>query len=168
MQFRAPFPLFTLATAVSLSVAPPAFSGPAVCVETNDVIRITLRGKPVLTYQKAIVAPPGDMEDLYSRSGYIHPVYSPSGKEVTGDFPVDHPHQHALFFAWTSTTFEGRKVDFWNRSPSDRLLVDPVFATPSAGTSTTGTQMNPKSSATDSTHNKSKPVIDSPPLNFRN
>lgn len=122
MQFRAPFPLFTLATAVSLSVAPPAFSGPAVCVETNDVIRITLRGKPVLTYQKAIVAPPGDMEDLYSRSGYIHPVYSPSGKEVTGDFPVDHPHQHALFFAWTSTTFEGRKVDFWNQRAETGLI----------------------------------------------
>ena len=114
MHLRPLHLLVVLATAVSASAAPPGV-GPVVCVETEDVIRITLRDKPVLTYQKAIVASPDGMEAVYSRSGYIHPVCTPSGKEVTGDFPVDHPHQHALFFAWTSTMFEGRKVDFWNQ-----------------------------------------------------
>ena len=34
---------------------------------------------------------------------------------VTDDFPPDHAHQHGLFFAWVNTTFDGRKVDFWNQ-----------------------------------------------------
>ena len=114
MHRRPIFALLILASMVA-ATAISAKNGPAVCEETADVIRITLRGQPVLTYRKAVAAPPDGIEAVYRRSGYIHPVCSPSGKEVTGDFPVDHPHQHALFFAWTSTTFEGRKVDFWNQ-----------------------------------------------------
>jgi len=50
----------------------------------------------------------------YGRSGFIHPVYTPSGRIVTNDFPVDHVHQHGLMFAWTSARIDGRAVDFWN------------------------------------------------------
>lgn len=82
--------------------------------EDDDTIRISLRGKPVLEYLKTEKPVPDGMAPAYRRSGYIHPVFSPGGKEVTGDFAPDHPHQHGLFMAWTRTEFDGAKVDFWN------------------------------------------------------
>lgn len=85
------------------------------CVETEDSILLKWNGKPVLHYNKAVQSPPEGMKPYYRRSGYIHPVYNPSGQVVTGDFAEDHPHQHALFFAWTKCKFEGRPLEFWNQ-----------------------------------------------------
>lgn len=85
-------------------------------IETADVIRVTLRGKPVLEYVKTEKPVPAGIEPHFRRSGYIHPVYTPTGQELTGDFPADHAHQHALFFAWTKSSFDGRAVDFWNQA----------------------------------------------------
>ncbi|MFT5131387.1 MAG: hypothetical protein ACI8W8_005023, partial [Rhodothermales bacterium] len=82
--------------------------------EDEQLIRITLRGKPVLEYVKTEKPVPQGLAAHYRRSGYIHPVYSPTGQEISGDFPLDHAHQHALFFAWRQTRFDGKKVDFWN------------------------------------------------------
>lgn len=48
------------------------------------------------------------------RKGYIYPVYTPSGLNVADDYQVDHPHMHGIWSAWTSTTFRGHAVDFWN------------------------------------------------------
>lgn len=85
-------------------------------VETDDGIRISQRGKPILEYVKTAREVPEGLAEHYSRSGYIHPVYSPTGQEITGDYPLDHAHQHALFFAWTKATFAGEEVDFWNQA----------------------------------------------------
>jgi hypothetical protein len=71
--------------------------------------------RPVLTYQAAVVEPPPGIDRIYRRSGFIHPLQTPSGLAVTDDFPPDHAHQHGLFFAWVNTTFQGRHVDFWNQ-----------------------------------------------------
>lgn len=84
--------------------------------ETDGEIRITLRGKPVLEYVKKAKPVPEGLPKYYSRSGYIHPVYSPTGQEITGDYPADHAHQHALFFAWVKSGYNGQKVDFWNQA----------------------------------------------------
>ena len=70
--------------------------------------------RQIMTYNAALVPSPIDDAPWYGRSGFIHPVYSPKGRVVTGAFPDDHPHQHALMFAWTSASYEGQKVDFWN------------------------------------------------------
>jgi Methane oxygenase PmoA len=48
------------------------------------------------------------------RAGYIHPLRTPAGLAVTDDYAEDHPHMHGLWSSWTSTTFRGHKVDFWN------------------------------------------------------
>ena len=68
----------------------------------------------LLRYHKAESALPDGVSKFYRRSGYIHPVFTPGGQEVTGDFAPDHPHQHGLFMAWTNSVFEGKKIDFWN------------------------------------------------------
>ncbi len=85
------------------------------CVETDDAILVRAGEKPVLRYNKTVREAPEGMDPRYRRSGYIHPVYDPAGRVVTGDFAADHPHQHALFFAWTKCEFEGRKVEFWDQ-----------------------------------------------------
>ncbi|WP_422931891.1 PmoA family protein [Singulisphaera sp. PoT] len=72
-------------------------------------------GRPVLTYHAAVAEPPAPIDPVYRRSGFIHPLRTPSGLVVTDDFPPEHAHQHGIFFAWVNSTFEGRPVDFWNQ-----------------------------------------------------
>jgi len=101
----------------SFSIASPAAQGGELSLtETDDTIRITLRGKPVLEYVKTARPVPEGVEEYFSRSGYIHPVYTPTGQEISGDYPLDHAHQRALFFAWTKSSFNGKKTDFWNQA----------------------------------------------------
>lgn len=83
--------------------------------DNETTIDVTIAGRPVLTYNKTPTAEAAEHEPHFTRSGYIHPLYTPSGKVVTGDFPEDHKHQHALFFAWTKTKFQKRKPEFWNQ-----------------------------------------------------
>lgn len=78
--------------------------------------------RKIATYNAAFVPSPIDDAPWYGRSGFIHPVYSPKGRVVTGAFPEDHPHQHALMFAWTSATYEGQKVDFWNAQKKQGIV----------------------------------------------
>lgn len=100
----------------SFNIVSTVYAGELKLTETKDTIRITLRGKPVLEYIKTTRLVPKGIKPHYSRSGYIHPVYTPTGEEISGDYPADHAHQHALFFAWTKSSFDGKKTDFWNQS----------------------------------------------------
>lgn len=38
--------------------------------------------------------------DKNARPHYIHPLFSLDGEVLTEDFPLDHPHQHGIFWAW--------------------------------------------------------------------
>ena len=115
MKHARPCAFFFAAWAIGLGIQP-IFGGDLTLTETENDIRVTLRGKPVLEYVKAERPLPEGIAPHFRRSGYIHPVYTPAGQEITGDFPADHAHQHALFFAWTKASFDGRKVDFWNQA----------------------------------------------------
>jgi Family of unknown function (DUF6807) len=81
----------------------------------EDGIMVKNNGKPVLFYHTNTAYPPADSPSYYKRSGFIHPLYSPSGKVMTDDFPVTHAHQHAVFHAWADTRFRNSHVDFWNQ-----------------------------------------------------
>lgn len=106
-----------LALFCSLSVAAiPVRSSELRLTETDDTIRISQREKTVLEYVKTARPVPEGIEKHFSRSGYIHPIYTPTGQELTGDYPEDHAHQHALFFAWTKASYNGQDVDFWNQA----------------------------------------------------
>lgn len=87
----------------------------AVAEESDDAIVLKIRDKPVLRYVKAVQTGPEGTEPFYARSGHIHPVYDPDGRELTSEFPADHIHQHALFFAWTKCEFEGQPAQFWDQ-----------------------------------------------------
>ena len=83
--------------------------------DTRDLV-INVAGKPVLAYNIAVDESQDPKQPLYRRSGYIHPIYDPAGRVITDDFPPDHMHQHAIFFAWTKCTFDGKPIDFWNQA----------------------------------------------------
>jgi hypothetical protein len=83
--------------------------------ESEGELALAAGQKPLLTYNIAVDCPPEGLPEYYCRSGYIHPLHSPSGAVVTDGFPVGHTHQHGLFFAWVNTTFRGDFTDFWNQ-----------------------------------------------------
>ena len=80
---------------------------------------VLVRGDTLLVYRPDVdELPRSDIPPVYARGGYIHPLYSPSGKLVTDHYPPDHVHHQGLWSAWTRTSFEGREPDFWNMGDS--------------------------------------------------
>lgn len=81
---------------------------------TAKTLSLSNDGRVLMTYNAQFIPSPDKNAPWYGRSGFIHPVRTPSGRVVTDDFPLDHMHQHGLMFAWTSAWFDDRPVDFWN------------------------------------------------------
>ena len=93
----------------------PLAEQPSVDVTKNDSsLEIRIGDKGVLRYNHAPVPPPQGASELYTRSGFIHPLWSPGGEVLTWLHPADHIHHMGLWNPWTKTRFEGRDVDFWN------------------------------------------------------
>lgn len=70
--------------------------------------------QPVLTYQSEKTPLPEGYDAVYQRGGYISPVFTPGGVQLTDDYPPNHKHHHGIWSPWTKTEFEGRHPDFWN------------------------------------------------------
>ena len=88
---------------------------PAMWVEKADGKLVVSHFKrEILTYQMEAAQPPEGVDKIFARGAYIHPVYTPEGTLLTNDFPKKHLHHHGIWFPWTETEFEGKKVDFWN------------------------------------------------------
>jgi hypothetical protein len=99
--------------------AVPAESGQfiAQAEEKPDSVTLRVRNKTALVYRTTkTTLPPNrpDLKPIFQRGAYIHPMLSPSGLQVTDDYPSNHRHHHGIWFAWTKTEFEGRAPDFWN------------------------------------------------------
>ncbi len=90
-------------------------NAPAVKVTKNDsFLQINVAGNKVLQYNHALVPPPQGADPLYIRSGFIHPLFSPTGTTLTSIHPPDHIHHLGIWMPWTKTKFEDHEVDFWN------------------------------------------------------
>jgi len=78
-------------------------------------VNVKVAGRQVLRFvAEPTGLPDSTIKPVFLRGGYIHPVYTPSGRMVTDDYPSDHYHHHGIWFAWTKTQFEGGHPDFWN------------------------------------------------------
>jgi hypothetical protein len=88
---------------------------PAVEIDKTDkYIDLVKNGNKVLRYNNAIVPAPEGQSSVYNRSGFIHPLWSPSGAVLTDIHPPDHIHHLGIWMQWTKTKFEDKEVDFWN------------------------------------------------------
>jgi len=80
----------------------------------EEYLSIYAGSMPVLQYNHAPVSPPDGVDSSYTRSGFIHPLWSPSGDTLTRIQPPDHYHHYGIWNPWTRVNVEGREVDFWN------------------------------------------------------
>ncbi|MBN1845896.1 MAG: PmoA family protein, partial [Sedimentisphaerales bacterium] len=83
-------------------------------VKTEKDLSLLCKDRPVLRYRHAPMPPPPGASERYTRSAFIHPLWSPQGAVLTDIHPKDHIHHMGIWFPWTSTEFEGKHVDFWN------------------------------------------------------
>jgi hypothetical protein len=83
-------------------------------IKNDSFLQLRIDDHNVLRYNNAVVPPPEGVSLRYARSGFIHPLWSPTGEVLTCIHPKDHIHHLGLWMPWTKTEFEGREVDFWN------------------------------------------------------
>lgn len=79
----------------------------------NNLI-FMIADKPVLNYRYTEIDVPDGVDEIFKRSGFIHPIWSPGGEVLSRIQPPDHYHHYGIWNPWTRTEFEGREVDFWN------------------------------------------------------
>jgi hypothetical protein len=70
--------------------------------------------KNFLQYNFKTVYPPAGIDTAFRRSGFIHPLWTPTGKTLTRIQAPDHYHHYGIWNPWTHVLFEGDTVDFWN------------------------------------------------------
>ena len=81
----------------------------------SDGLSLSAEGKEVLNFRTdKDKVPRTDIPATILRAGYLHPVRSPSGAIVTGDYPSNHAHHHGIWTPYTKAVFQGRTTDFWN------------------------------------------------------
>lgn len=80
----------------------------------GGAVAVSAKGGGAFTYQGDKTNPPAGYDPAYQRGGYVYPVLTPSGLNVTDDYPANHKHHHGIWSPWTKTEFEGRHPDFWN------------------------------------------------------
>jgi len=84
--------------------------------DDGESLQIQIGDKPVLAYRYALQGVPEGVDEIYNRSGFIHPLWSPEGEVLSRIQPKDHYHHYGIWNPWTHTDFKGKQVDFWNLS----------------------------------------------------
>jgi hypothetical protein len=102
-------------------------------VKKDKYIDVVKDGANVLRYNYGIVPPPLGQSKLYERSGFIHPLWSPTGAVLTDIHPPDHIHHVGIWMPWTKTEFEGKEIDFWNLNKGEGTVRFVKFLSTSSG-----------------------------------
>src|SRR4051812_43140848 len=83
--------------------------------QKGSVLHCTANGQTILDYQMQAGDVPEGVLPVFKHGAHLHPVYSPSGKLVTGNHPEDHRWHRGIWLAWTDTEFGDSHPDFWNQ-----------------------------------------------------
>lgn len=79
-------------------------------LRTHEGIEILDGDSKVLFYR----IKPTSLDGEFERAHYIHPLYTLEGKEITEDFPEDHPYHHGIYTAWHQILFNEKPIaDAW-------------------------------------------------------
>jgi hypothetical protein len=77
-------------------------------------LKLKFGEQSLIHYRYEMKLPPEGINQLYQKSGYIHPVISPKGDTLTRIQPPDHYHHYGVWGPWTKTRIDDVGVDFWN------------------------------------------------------
>lgn len=91
-------------------------TGPS-AIDIEDVdggLTIKSGNENLLRYVYKKTYPPAGLDTAFAKSGFIHPLWTPHGQELTRIQPPDHHHHYGIWNPWTHVLFEGDTVDFWN------------------------------------------------------
>ncbi|MGE9314642.1 PmoA family protein [Niabella sp. CJ426] len=102
--------------------------------KNKGALTIGDNGKELLQYHFETVYPPKGIDTAYKRSGFIHPLNTPSGHALTRINAPDHYHHWGLWNPWTHVLFENDTVDFWNLKDRKGTVRFSGFNTVEAGT----------------------------------
>jgi hypothetical protein len=82
--------------------------------DKDGALTIRAGKKDLLRYVYKTVYPPAGIDSAFRKSGFIHPLWTLHGQELTRIQPPDHHHHYGIWNPWTHVLFEGDTVDFWN------------------------------------------------------
>ncbi len=95
--------------------------------KAGTVVRFSIEGKPICNYQMEPGELPAGVSEVFAHGAHLHPVYSPSGRSVTGNHPEDHRWHRGVWMAWTKTEFGDSHPDFWNMGKGGKLSAEVRF-----------------------------------------
>ncbi|WP_075351051.1 DUF6807 domain-containing protein [Algoriphagus marinus] len=99
---------------ILLLLSTESFAQSVSLTQNENGVDFKLGDRVILTYQTAIAKVPDGVKKDYEKSGFIHPITSPSGQVLSRIQPKDHYHHYGIWGPWTRATIGGREVDFWN------------------------------------------------------
>lgn len=98
-------------------------------VSEGKCVDVAIGGKPVFRYNQGVMTQFPDKPSKYDRACYFHPLWAPSGEEVTGDFHPDHAHHRGVWFAWAKAEAGPVKANFWEIQEGRGKSVNKSIAT---------------------------------------
>jgi hypothetical protein len=90
-------------------------------------LKLKFGNQSLIHYRYEIKTPPEGIDQIYQKSGYIHPVISPKGDTLTRIQPPDHYHHYGIWGPWTRTRIDDVGVDFWNLKESQGTVLFKSF-----------------------------------------
>ncbi|GAA5220884.1 hypothetical protein GCM10025777_15140 [Membranihabitans marinus] len=82
----------------------------------KDITFLSESGQGIFTYRYTDMPVPEGVSQVFSRSGFVHPLKTLQGNVVTRIQPSDHYHHYGLWGPWVQTEYRGEEIDFWNLS----------------------------------------------------
>ena len=80
----------------------------------NGDLKLKFGEQSLIHYRYAMKSAPDGINQLYQKSGYIHPIITIKGDTLTQIQPTDHYHHYGVWGPWTRTRIDDIVVDFWN------------------------------------------------------
>ena len=104
-----------------------AFSADITAEKTGTVVHFAIKGETICDYQMEPGELPTGVDAVFAHGAHLHPIYSPSGKLVTGNHSEDHRWHRGVWMAWTKTEFGDSHPDFWNMGKDGKITAEVRF-----------------------------------------
>lgn len=81
--------------------------------EADGSFELCLGGRAAARYVAKPLPPPAGLDPVYTRGGFLHPLYSPAGTPLTNASPKHHAHHYGVWSGWKRVAIDGVEGDLW-------------------------------------------------------